>query len=359
MGVAPDTADALFQEAARCHGAGQWQQAEDLYRQVLAASPQHVPALAGLADLALRFGWAGAATELLSTAVRLRPADAELHRQLARSMQAQGAYDDAVRSLQRALEIQPSLAAAADELAEVRREQSLAADPDYSALPEAPWAADDAVWQETTGSDTLLVLFAGLGVGRSPPTFVFRKFLRRYTNVDKLYVRDQTMSWYLRGLPGLTSDVGTTLAWLRHKTAAYQRVVFIGTSAGATAAILYGELLGVHKVIAFAPQAVLSNRKPAELGDERWEGRLAGLRAATADPAYLDVADLSPLRVPLDIYYPEGNDLDRAHAERLTGPAVARWPQPGAGHLVALDMRDSGALRLVIERELPQPDNPA
>jgi hypothetical protein len=112
-------------------------------------------------------------------------------------------------------------------------------------------------------------------------------------------------------------------------------------------------MLGVDKVIAFAPQTVLSSHKPNELQDPRWEQRLAALRDGLGGSAHLDVASLSPLRVPTDIYYPEGNALDRVHAEQLSGPAVRCWPQPGASHLVALDMRNNGRLRPVIERELP------
>lgn len=313
--------DDLFAAALRAHEAGEWQQAEAAYRQLLAREPDHVGALCNLAALARRFHHPGVAIELLT----------------------------------RVLALQPGHPGVEEQLAAARREQALADDADYADAPGQPWSASDSVWREQAGCDTLFVLFAGLGVGRSPPTFVFRRFLAGYAHIDKLFLRDLTASWYLRGLSGVSDGVEGTVAYLGQQTSGYRRTVFLGTSAGAMAAILYGELIGVDKVLAFAPTTVVGERKLTELQDHRWERRLANLRRELAGSRYLDLANLNPLRVPVDIYFPASSALDQAHAGRVTGAAVRHLPQPGDSHLIALQMRDSGLLRLVIERELLPP----
>lgn len=345
-------ADALFQEAVRCHEARRWPEAESRYRQVLAIAPGHVPALQNLAALAFQFGALDVAAQLLGRAIAERPSEPSLHDQMGLVLHRRGAMAEAIACYERALALQPGFADARAHLDAARSDLAVASDPDYAEVGGAPWTAEDSIWEEKRGADTLLVTFAGLGVGRSPPTFIFRKFLSPYAGVDKLFIRDVSMSWYLRGLPGISADVPATARELEARTRGYRKVVFLGCSSGGMAAILYGQLLRVSKVLAFAPQTTLGASKVSEYGDERWELRLADLRRDAGLAAYLDLATLNPLGIPVDLYYPGASRLDCAHAERITGAAVARFPQPGTGHLVALQMRDNGTLRAVIEREL-------
>ena len=296
--------DALLREAEGCQQAGQWQQAELLLRRVLDVAPDHVPALQSLAELASRFGHHQAAAELMAR------------------------------------------------LEQVQSDLALSRDADYAEQPQSPWAAGDCLLEEIHGSGTVLVLFAGLGVGRSPPTFIFRKFLAPYAHIDKLFIRDLSLNWYLRGIPGIAADVDATARYLASRISGYRRTVFLGCSAGATAAILFGELLRVDKVIAFAPQAMLSDRKPAEMGDGRWEQRLAVLRRELGNSRHLDLVNFNPFRTAVDVYYHSGALLDCAHAQLLRGSSLTLQPQPGAGHLIALQMRDNGLLRPIIDREV-------
>jgi tetratricopeptide (TPR) repeat protein len=352
--VPKDPGEVLFQEALRRHQSRQWEEAEKLYRLVLAASPRHVGALRHLAEIATQFGWLDAAVDLLRQALVPGFDLPDLHDQLGQVLQRMGNHDAAICSFERALAIQPGFAVAQVHLEHARDALKLSRDSDYAGPSGAPWPADAGVWREAGGNTTVFVLFAGLGVGQSPPTFIFRNFLGDYGTVDKLFVRDLSYSWYLRGISGVSTSVATTAAYLERELAGYERTVFIGCSAGAMAAILYGHLLGVDKVIAFAPQTVVSERKPRELMDQRWEQRLIKLRREVEDSQYLDLTCLRPLNVPVDIYYPLGIELDRVHAESLSGDAVTHLPQPGDSHLIALDMRDRGLLRPIIEGELPK-----
>lgn len=346
----PLSVDTLFLRAVQSHQEGHFPEAESLYRQVLSMSPVHLGALQGLAELARRLGAYEAASELLEAALQVAPDLPDLHVQSGRVQFERENYEAAIRACEQALALQPDNEAALGGLAAARETLALAEDPDYSA-PAQPLVTEGGVLEEYRNHGTLLVLFAGLGVGRSPPAFIFRKFLAEYP-ADKLFLRDLSLSWYLQGIPGVSGDVPSTVEFLRQRIRGYRCTVFIGCSAGATAAILYGQLLGVDKVLAFAPQTILSERKPREFQDRRWERRLARLRAELGQPGLLDVAALGALTVPVDVYYPEGVDFDRRHAEALAGPGVSHFPQPGDSHLVALTMRDQGLLGPIIAREI-------
>jgi hypothetical protein len=340
-------------QAARDLHAGRVGAAETLCREIVAAAPREPEALAGLATLARRNGLRGLAAALAGLAVACAPASAELHDLLGQLLNEAGDYEASVRAFARVMELEPAYPYGAEHLARARHDLAIARDPDYAPVPGVPWSAGDSVWEELAGSSTLLVLFAGLGIGAAPPTFIFRRFLAPYRGVDKLFLRDTTRSWYQLGLPGVTADVESTAAWLRQRRAAYDRTLFLGCSAGGMAAMLYGALAGADRVLAFAPQTVLSERKPRELRDDRWEPALVRLRAAVADGRYLDLAGLGPLATTVDIYYPAGSPADCAHAEAVAGPRVQRHPQPGASHVIALEMRDDGRLKSVVDAALP------
>jgi Flp pilus assembly protein TadD len=66
--------DAFFRQGQQLHGAGRLAEAEQVYRQVLAAAPRHAEALHALGALALQAGQPAVAEGLLAQAIALRPA---------------------------------------------------------------------------------------------------------------------------------------------------------------------------------------------------------------------------------------------------------------------------------------------
>ena len=73
--------ESFFREGQQRHRAGRLQEAEQIYRQVIAAAPRHADALHALGALALQAGRPDAAETLLNQAIALRPtADFQLTR---------------------------------------------------------------------------------------------------------------------------------------------------------------------------------------------------------------------------------------------------------------------------------------
>lgn len=104
-------------------------------------------------------------------------------------------------------------------------------------------------------NDRLYVSFGGIDLYNGKLEFQFHKTLRALVpTYDKYFVIDKQQCWYHSGISGITSNIPETVDYLREKVSKYKNVYFIGNSAGGYAAILFGSLLNVTKVLAFQPQ---------------------------------------------------------------------------------------------------------
>ena len=105
----------------------------------------------------------------------------------------------------------------------------------------------------------LIVSFASNGIKITKPVkFEFVKSLTSFKlESDFLFIRDQRRRWYLDGLGGIGDTFDDTLSFLRNIIEKYDKVIFIGVSAGGYASILFGSLLSISNVIAFVPQTDL------------------------------------------------------------------------------------------------------
>ncbi|SMF78249.1 Flp pilus assembly protein TadD, contains TPR repeats [Azospirillum oryzae] len=92
------------------HQAGRVAEAEDIYRRILNADPEHADAMELLGVLAAQTGRFGAAGRILRLAVALRPDGAGGLSNLAGVEQSAGVHDGAVRLYGRALRLMPGLA---------------------------------------------------------------------------------------------------------------------------------------------------------------------------------------------------------------------------------------------------------
>ncbi len=343
----------LLREAVAHHQAHDLPRAEALYRKVLHADPNNVTSLNGLGLIALRFNHLEFAKKSLSRSLEIAPSISETHRYLGNVFSSMQDHQQALDCYQMALQLDPDDLRTAQLIAKTDKALRIEQDPDYALIKTAPWNDSDWVWEETSGNSTIFVLFSGLGVGRKPPTFIFSKFLSAYPMVDRLFLRDLEKKWFLGGLGKISRNVEETANFIQEKLRGYKRSVFIGCSAGGLAAILYGEILKPNKVLAFAPQTVLSDAKEKEYKDFRWFGHMSKLRKEIANKAYLDLKYMNPYLANIDVHYSLGCEVDRLHAERISGKNLNLFPHEGSdGHLVALYLRDSGKLRGIIESEL-------
>jgi predicted O-linked N-acetylglucosamine transferase (SPINDLY family) len=104
-----DTLAQAFESALQHHLAGNLQQAEVLYRQILAIEPAHADALHLLGVIAHQVGKNDLAVEYISQVLRLNPEFAEAHHNLGLALAAQEKWEEAVTSYQRALRCRPDM----------------------------------------------------------------------------------------------------------------------------------------------------------------------------------------------------------------------------------------------------------
>ena len=98
---------ALFERAAGLHRAGQWDQAEPLYRRVVAQLPAHAEALHLLGLLEFQSGRAEAAAATIGAAIALDGSCAAFHTNRGLALAARGRWAEAVECQRRAISLAP------------------------------------------------------------------------------------------------------------------------------------------------------------------------------------------------------------------------------------------------------------
>jgi len=120
------------------------------------------------------------------------------------------------------------------------------------------WISSDLV-----GSSTTVVAFGGVAGELTVPMFEFFKSLNKYC-VNKIFVRDLNRTWYF----GLNHN--EVERKLRELIPDDSRTVFVGSSAGGFAAVLFGNKLKADFVVAFSPQTFLDSELRSKYNDNRW-----------------------------------------------------------------------------------------
>ena len=119
------------------------------------------------------------------------------------------------------------------------------------------------------GNKHLIVSFGGhaLQFGGILP-FEFLNYLSStYATCDLLFFLDKKQCWYHEGIEDLTTSIEETVVYLNQLVQKYEKVLFMGTSAGGYAALLFGSLCQVPGVLCFIPQTILKNPKNADYSD--------------------------------------------------------------------------------------------
>jgi tetratricopeptide (TPR) repeat protein len=124
--------DAYFQSGVRLHGSGRLQEAEQVYREVLAAAPGHADSLHMLGVLALQCGQPQPALGCIDQAIAIKPSAALFHVNRAGALLALGQLDAALEACRTALRHKRNSAEACQTLGHVlsdlgRPEEAVAA----------------------------------------------------------------------------------------------------------------------------------------------------------------------------------------------------------------------------------------
>ena len=101
------TIQQAYDAAVRCHQAGQWDRAFELYQQILAAQPDHADALHRFALLAHQAGRSQMAWKIMERALAGKPKDARCYCDAAMILKAIGQLDEAIGFCKRAIELEP------------------------------------------------------------------------------------------------------------------------------------------------------------------------------------------------------------------------------------------------------------
>jgi hypothetical protein len=116
---------------------------------------------------------------------------------------------------------------------------------------------------QINGNKKLIVCFGGLamGLGGLIP-FEFLNYLSTCYNgtVDLMFYVDKNQCWYQNGIHGITTNIDDTIKYFQNKIlhGNYEKIIFMGVSAGGYASILFGSLCNVNHVICFMPQTNLN-----------------------------------------------------------------------------------------------------
>lgn len=109
------------------------------------------------------------------------------------------------------------------------------------------------------GAEETLIVFGGMATRPSmPPKEFFASFMLKKINI--IFVKDFQQCWYQNGLVGLTSDIESTVLYLKslipHQT---KKLTCLGTSAGGYASIRFGVSLNADRILSFSPQTKIND----------------------------------------------------------------------------------------------------
>jgi len=213
-----------------------------------------------------------------------------------------------------------------------------------------------------------LVISFGFASWDAPPGFDFTGRIAKLgsalgTSFHRLALRDPDNLWYQAGLPDVAGGAvglhALLAGWIDRLRPV--RVITIGQSMGAYAAIHYGRALGVDGIVAFGPQSWLLADEARRLGDTRWLPVMSRLREPTGNGICLDLLAARPEtdRVPeIRIVYGLRHDdstgppnFDAWHAARLAVlPRTTLHPIADAPHAVVGWLKDHDLLDDLLRR---------
>lgn len=217
----------------------------------------------------------------------------------------------------------------------------------------------------------ILVIAFGFVSWEARPDFDFYGRLRKLEqnsgrHINKILVRDSGNAWYHRHIAGLGEHPDETAASLRAliREIRPSKVITIGQSMGAYAAVMYGLLLlEVQQVIAFGPLSFLDPQQALLYHDRRWLSVMRDLAANPPASGYYDLPTLGRAKAGAlpdmhiifgtkpDADGKESVNLDAMHAQRLAAIGnCTLYPYPYSGHTVVQHLIDTKRVNALLAR---------
>lgn len=206
------------------------------------------------------------------------------------------------------------------------------------------------------GHKQLLVSFGGIQQALGIPVF---EFFNSISDIpcDKVFLRDFHQQWYQKGVDSELDNIDKVIDYLKEIITQndYNKVCFLGNSMGGYAAILFGSILNVDTVIAFAPQSFIDRFNRLINSDKRWDKQISQVhKDKNKKSKYFDLkkhlSKLKSYKTKINIYYSPNYKLDKKHAERLkTKKNVILHPIQKGGHSIVITARDTGVLSSAIK----------
>jgi hypothetical protein len=167
-----------------------------------------------------------------------------------------------------------------------------------------------------------------------------------------IFVRDRSRRIYQGGLADLGLTFPEMASSLRELTGS-RRLVAIGNSGGAFAALVFGSIMGATEVHAFSAITFLDRARRKLHRDDRFPKEINRVnRGPHVQKRFLDARPWMRRRTAptaFHLYYAKDYRLDRLHAERVRRvKGVTLHPHPGQGHNTIRDLAISGELKQIL-----------
>ncbi len=210
----------------------------------------------------------------------------------------------------------------------------------------------------SSDNSTIIIAFGGMKGNMGIPVFEFFKILSPL-NAKKMFIRDLDQNLYFGGLSGITNSIDGIVDHLKEtfKELGIKRVVILGNSAGANAAVLFGILLNADKVVAFSPKTFIAPLKRLLFWDHQWwKNHLRVYFTKGVNSKYWDLKKLlskSDIKTRFQLHYSLQNRIDSMHCERMSVfPNVNIIGYEYKGHDLVRHLKETGELQNIIAKIL-------
>ena len=184
------------------------------------------------------------------------------------------------------------------------------------------------------------------------PPFEFYQ-ASKIMNDTRIFIRDLRQTWYQTGLLGISSDIEETVQYLKNTINQYspESVTMIGNSMGGFAALLFSNLVGDSRAIAFVPQTFISPIKRVLCRDWRWQKQIFNTYKDTwLKRKIWNLANLAPKKNwRADLYVSRQHRLDYLHClniSEIKGVTIHEYDV--GGHTLVRHLKANGELAQIL-----------